>query len=282
MSIGLAAVVSGPARHLFVKGIDEASNPDGHARYVREREVAALVPRHPAIPRLVAGATVEEAGTRWSISAFEAVAGETPSHPWSAEQLIRVIDAWGELEPVLHATEVPDTDPGLVELFTQWSAIASEPTDPWQPLAAFWTGRCREFAHASTGGTEAVTSHIDLRADNILIGERVWFVDWAHPGPAAPWMDVFLIVVDAAGSGSDTGQGGEVDLIRLWETHPTTRRWPRDLLITGAAALAAMLHVRTRRPIAALPHRHTWARALADGLIDFAERHKKLLRCPPA
>ena len=53
MATGVAAVITGAERPVFVKALDVADNPQGAAMYQREAELAALLPVHDRIPRLL-------------------------------------------------------------------------------------------------------------------------------------------------------------------------------------------------------------------------------------
>lgn len=281
MSTGIAAVVHGGRRSLFVKGVDGVSNPKGARMYVREAEVAARLPRRPEIPPLLASGEVESDGGSWVLNVFPALTGSAVRHPWRAAELTRVLDAWHRLTPTLRDAAW-DTTARLSVFFTGWATIASDDDDPWNGLAERWVEREAWMAGLAQGTPvdPAVLSHIDLRADNIVLadgsGSDVWFVDWAHPGLAAPWVDVALLLADVVGSGADRTTAGPIDVLDVWRSHPGCADHDPELMITLVASLAAVLHVSSRRDgHPALPHRSVWAGAMADHLLPFVRRHTR-------
>lgn len=287
MSTGIAAVVRGARRALFVKGVDTVSNPKGGRMYVREAEVAGRLPRRPEIPPLLASGQVEVDDGSWVLNVFPALTGRTVRHPWPLADLARVLDAWHRLTPTLLETDW-DTTAQLSVFFTGWATIATDvdgdtdddADEPWHALAARWVEREAWMAGLSQGspGAPPVLSHIDLRADNIVVADApetdVWFVDWAHPGLAAPWVDVALLLADVVGSGADRSTGGPIDVLEVWRTHPACAEHDPELLITLVASLAATLHVSGQRDgHPSLPHRRVWAAAMADQLLPFVRQH---------
>lgn len=283
MATGVAAVVEGAERSVFVKAVDTDDNPMGGAMYRREAELAGLLPRHPTIPALLDAGPVDADGTNWWANVFQAAPGSPPHHPWQASDLARVLTAWADLAPTLHATQW-STSAGLSDFFTAWRSIAEDPTDPWQRRGRAWADREAALT-AVVDGDDApggrVLSHIDLRADNLLVAPdnrdtdvaAVAFLDWAHPGTAAPWVDVALLLGDVVASGADATAGGDIDVIATFaEYHPDV---DSELAITTISALGAFLHRRAHREEVnpAMPHRTTWARAASEQSLPFIDAH---------
>ncbi|WP_114561292.1 aminoglycoside phosphotransferase family protein [Desertihabitans aurantiacus] len=280
MSVGLATVVHGATRSVFVKGLDGTSNPDGQKIYRREAAVEALLPRVPQRPALLAAVEVPTPGADWAVNVYPAVPGEPVRHPWCARDLLRVLDAWHALTPAFH--RAPVTDDAQVSLFFEgWREVVADVDDPWRPLLEPWSERLATMT-AAVDGTAAdppVPSHIDLRADNILLDResgRVWFVDWSHPGLAAPWADLAILFADVVASGGDRADGGDVDVLQLWRSHPATAAFDPEWMVTVVVALAAALHLRSRRPPHPLfPHRRAWESAVTSGTEPFLRRHTR-------
>lgn len=91
-------------------------------------------------------------------------------------------------------------------------------------------------------------SHVDLRADNILLGEQpgqVAFVDWAHPGTAAPWADEGLLLADVVTSGSSVESNGDIDVVHTFSRlhHDSDP----ELAVALVSSLAAYLHDRAQQ-----------------------------------
>ncbi|MBA8792603.1 hypothetical protein FHX74_000197 [Friedmanniella endophytica] len=329
MATGLAVVLHGRRGSFFAKAIDAVENPVGAQMYRRESEVADALPAHPTVPALVGAEQVDlPDGGRWWVNLLEARPGEPVTHPWSGRDLDRVLTAWCDLRTRLRATPWSGSA-GLSELLTGWRRIAEDPDDDWHRLALRWRDREAAMAAVVDGGADGrsgVLSHIDLRADNILVTgpgddphtgdhgavdhgsddhrgddhgaddhrgddhgrddhrgddhggagrEGVTFVDWAHPGLAAPWADVAILLADVVGSGAAVECGGTIDVVDAFcRCEPGTDPELAVGLITG---LGAFLHLRAvREPVNPLmPHRHTWSAAQSEQLGRFAEVHTR-------
>jgi Ser/Thr protein kinase RdoA (MazF antagonist) len=274
MATGVAAVVEGADRAVFVKALDAVDNPKGAGMYRTEAEIAGRLPSHPAIPALLDAGCVEVPGGWWWVTLFEARPGTTPQHPWRSADLDPVLGAWQELRPFLEATPWTESA-GLSDLFVAWREIAADPTDPWHRLALQWAEREAAMVQQVDGGAEAQLSHIDLRADNILVDAEsgiVSFVDWAHPGTAAPWADVALLLGDVVASGADVEAGGGIDVVaRFACVHPDT---DPELAVSLISALGAFMHTRAgREQNPAIPHRRTWMRAASEQMLPFITEH---------
>ncbi len=79
MSTGLATVVHGSRRSVFVKALDATENPPGGTFYLREAESAARLPDLPSIPRLLDHGEVPVGDHRWVVILYPAAAGDPPS-----------------------------------------------------------------------------------------------------------------------------------------------------------------------------------------------------------
>lgn len=275
MATGVAAIVHGTEQTAFVKAIDADDNPKGARMYQTEAEIADRLPRHPTIPALLESGFVETPAGRWWVTLLEARSGTTPQHPWRPTDLDRVLDAWQDLEPLLASTAWP-TSAKLSELLVGWRDIETDPSDPWHRLAAPWIDREAKMAEQVDGGADAQLSHIDLRADNILIDAatgEVSFVDWAHPGTAAPWADVALLLGDVVASGADVEAGGEIDVVARFADHH--RSTDPELAIAAISSLGAFMHVRAHREQVnpAMPHRRAWMHAASDQMLPFITAH---------
>ncbi len=277
MSNGLATVVHGSRRSVFVKALDATGNPRGGTFYLREAEAAARLPDLPSIPRLLDYGEVSVGDHRWVVILYPALAGEPPTHPWRAADLDRVLHAWQSVQGALaKINDWPQSDLAAT-LFSGWRAIADDPEDAWHDLAADWlTGEARFVAMITDPAGPLIGAHVDLRADNILLGpDDVWFVDWAHPDIAPPWFDPLITLCDVVASGGDHDDGGEIDVRRVWAEHPVFRGADPEILIDGVAAFAAFMHAAGQKPPhPALPHGRAWQTLVADRTLPFALRHR--------
>ncbi|MFX4271357.1 phosphotransferase [Propionibacteriaceae bacterium Y1685] len=276
MSVGLATVVRTATRSAFVKALDGDHNPVGAQNCHHEARMAKDLPVLAEIPALIAAGDIP--GTAWTANVFEAADGRTPDHPWTGSSFGRVLDAWHRLTPKLHGVEWPHALTAPHAFFDRWQQVAGDTEDPWHELAQSWATRL-ESAMSRIGGDPehpAMLAHIDLRADNVLLGATepgVWFIDWAHPALAAPWLDPAILFADVIASGADVHDGGEVDATAAWRAHSATERYDLELMQATVAALAFATHVGANRPPSPLfPHQRGWERAMADGLAPFITR----------
>lgn len=276
MSTGIAAVVHGEAGAGFVKATDAADNPAGADLYRAEASIATMLPPHQAIPSLIDDRSIRIGSSRWETLLFEARPGSSPRHPWSAADLDQVMTAWLGLRPELSAVPC-SRSAQLSDTFTGWREIAADPDEPWHQLARKWVDRELWLTERVDGGGEAVPSHVDLRADNVLLdgSGQVSFLDWAHLGLAGPWVDVAILLADVVASGADRNDGGEIDVLeRFAALEPDA---DPELAVATIAATGAFLHVRAHRERVdpAWPHRHRWMAAASEQLLPFIERHTR-------
>lgn len=79
--------------------------------------------------------------------------------------------------------------PRAAQALTELSAWRADL--PVLPVEKRWQSFCPEPLDALAGDTLV---HTDLCAENILIGDRVWIVDWAWPTRGAAWLDTASMV----------------------------------------------------------------------------------------
>ena len=281
MSTGIACVVTGDdGRSLFVKVVNGSDNPFALQLLTHEAELSARLPDLPGVPRVLDAGEVLVADDVWWAMITPAAPGHAVRHPWRPTELARVLRAWDPVADVLRATpwEVASRPPPF---FSAWSALAADPADPWRPLVTSWLDREARLVELSSGSSHdpPVLSHLDLRADNIVLADGpfdqdVWFVDWAHPGLAACWVDLALLLADVVGSGADASTGGPIDVLEVWRRHRIGSQYDPELLICVVSGLAAALHRLARRPVdPQLPHRSRWAAAMSEQMAPFVHRH---------
>jgi aminoglycoside phosphotransferase (APT) family kinase protein len=191
---GVAARVVGVnGRRAFVKAVSTETNVDSPGMHRQEARVTAALPAAAPAPRLLAS---YDDGT-WVGLVLEDIEGRQPRLPWRVEDLTRVVAALDELFddltpcPLADAAEVGEA---WRPQFTQWrdaAATGAPPTglDPWAvrhlDRLAGLEGQWEEAARGDT------LLHLDLRADNMLIGEdRVWLVDWPWAARGNPAFDL--------------------------------------------------------------------------------------------
>lgn len=279
-SPGVAATVgSREGRSLFVKAVRASINSEALRLHHRERELATRLPPLDSVVGPVGWADLDVAGDHWAITAFPALPGSPPAHPWRGRDLQLTLDALDRLAADLTpcpASGVPTIE-RLTSFLTGWRRIADDSGDPWHRhpwvgprLEPLVTGE--QSLHSQLAGD--TLTHGDLRADNLLLsGEQVWFVDWAHAQCAARWVDAALLIGDVVGSRADRHDGGEIDVVRVVATHPAFRDGGPTLVWWTTAALAAALHDLSRRdPPAGLPTLRPWQGATAGTLLRWCAR----------
>jgi len=181
----------------FVKAVSAEVNAESVTLHRREAEVLRLLPDDLPVPRLLA--SYDE--NPWLVLLIEDVDGAQPRLPWSDDELDRVLDL------ARAVTEV--TGLGLRTFadhladWRGWAALAAAdgPADEWSRghLDALIALECE--AEDAVVGDHLL--HLDLRADNVLLGpERDWLVDWPWASAGAPWVDVAVAAIPV------TMQGG--------------------------------------------------------------------------
>ncbi len=227
-------------RRAFAKAVGPERNPDSPEFHRREARVAAALPPETPAPRLLF--SLDEQG--WVALVFEDVDGHEPRLPWQPDELVRVLDALGDLAETLTPAPIaaPPVEEALDELFHGWRTLASdaESVDSW--AAEHVDKLCAlEAAWAAAAAGETLL-HCDVRADNILLtSERVVLVDWPHACVGAPWIDLLAFLPSVA------MQGGPHPWV-LFESHPVGRDVPPERLQPVLAALAGFFLQRSTLP----------------------------------
>lgn len=281
-SPGVAAVVTAAdGRRGFVKAVGATVNPDAIGFLRAEADQATRLPDVPGLLRPIAtGELVTGEAEEWCMALFPAIDGRPPPHPWRPDDVVRVLDRLGELANALTPSPwppVPDRDGTFARFFTGWARIAEHGDDPWRtdPWVAAHLDRLVELERAVREGLPGDTlNHRDLRADNLLLtADTVWFVDWAHAGNAARWLDPLVLIADVVSSRADLGDGGTVDVPALLRTHPVLTVADEAVQWGVIAGLAATLHRFAQADAPpGLPTIRRWQDQTADDLLAFVRR----------
>ena len=189
----------------FVKAVGAELNPDSPRMHRAEGAVTAALPPQAPVPRL----RFSYDDGDWVALVFDEVVGRSPSEPWRAGELRRVLTALVELAATL--TPCPsDAVPPLAErLGRDLTTYRRMAADPPGHLSAWESSHLDELAAAGEAGLALLAGdtlvHLDMRADNVLLGENgaVWFVDWPWASRGVPWVDSALLVLNAALHGHD-------------------------------------------------------------------------------
>jgi Ser/Thr protein kinase RdoA (MazF antagonist) len=282
-SPGVAAVVTtSDGTSGFVKAVGTSINADSVMFHRAEAAVMATLPDAPTVLRPVASASLDVDGADWEVMIFPVIDGDPPRHPWTAHELDRVLDALADLSARFTPSPWPPDETRAQKLrafFRGWTRIRRDERDPWSehPWIA---GRLDDLValepvlHDRLRGD--TLSHCDLRADNVLVSPtRVWFVDWAHAGNAARWLDPVLLLCDVIASAADRVDGGEVDVPRLLVAHRAFAGVDPWNVWATIATLAATLHWFSRQPPPpALPTIRAYQELTAEALLRAVARYQ--------
>lgn len=208
-------------RTIFVKAASTADDrlhefPLSTAYREEARKLRALGPRFGAPPLLWSDETELE-GDGWVLLGLTYIDGRPPRRPWQPAELKLVLDRLTELAPALAE---PPPELHLAPVGDEVVVGFEQRLDRIRRLSGSspWLDTVEELCAESEvllAGSSLV--HLDLRDDNVLIGDDgdVWFVDWNFPSLGAPWIDLVCILLSARGDGHDVE--GIID------AHPMTK-----------------------------------------------------------
>lgn len=258
-------------RRAFVKAVGTPLNEHSPALHRAEARVAAALPSGLPTPRLQFG---YDSGD-WVALVFDEVDGCSPRLPWSVADASRVLDAVGELAAALTPCPLPDATAAADLLrsdLTSWERIAAAPPadlDTWEAthldrLCA--AGRRLVAPSGPLSGDTLV--HLDLRADNILIGADggVVIVDWPWGCRGPRWLDSVLFALDPMVAGGHDPERLLRGRAVLSDADPADIT---DLLL----ALAGMWARAGRQPApAAMPTLRAHQRRCHDAALSWGRR----------
>jgi hypothetical protein len=278
-SPGVAAVVSGATRSLFVKAVGSAVNAESVRLYQLEAEVTSAMPDIVGVLRPAHWADLDVDGQTFAVIAFPALDGSTAKHPWRYSELSPTMEALHRVSRELTPSPWPanSSDERLPRFFSWWERIAANPGDPWQQHA-YVASRLSDLISAEERLRDELAgdtlTHTDLRADNIVLGRGgVTFVDWAHAQNAASWVDAAILVGDVIASHADLEDGGEVDVAAMIRTHPCFTGADFAMVWRLLVGLAGALHGISQTPSQpGLPTIRSWQAVTAESLLSWCQR----------
>jgi aminoglycoside phosphotransferase (APT) family kinase protein len=205
-SPGLAARVRcANGRRAFVKAAGLVLNPETPGMYRDEIRIAGALPAPTPAPRL----RYSYDDGDWVVLVFDEIDGAMPEMPWRPANIRLVLDGLAELAQVLTPapiSDVPTIAEKLGDDLLGYRRLRDDPPadlDPWERRNL---GRLADLASATASTMDGDTLlHVDIRADNILIGAdgRAYFVDWPHASLGAPWVDMVAFGLNATLYGVD-------------------------------------------------------------------------------
>lgn len=263
-----ARLVCADGTRAFVKAVGVPLNPESPDLHRKEIRLAAAMPEHPALPRVLA--TYDDG--MWVALLFEDLQGRHPRLPWEPTELTRVLDTLAELAPLLDPSPLPADELGdlgkdLTATLAAWPELAAAPPADLAPWTRKHLDRLAELAATPVASGTALV-HVDLRADNMLLtGDgRVCLFDWAQAAVGPGWIDPALLMLEV-----DAYGGHDVDAIIA--THPLTRDVDPEQVTLAVLTVAGLLHRQSRRPAPpGLPKLRAYQRAYADASTDWLRR----------
>ncbi|MCW3814170.1 phosphotransferase [Micromonospora sp. DR5-3] len=255
-------------RRAFVKAVSPAQNDRSPGLYRAEGLIAAALPPATPAPRLLGSYDDGD----WVALVFTDVAGRHPVTPWDAAELRAVLSTLAAMAAALTPASVPAAPTAAEQLapdFAGWRRISADPPadlDPWA------RARLPELCAAADRGLAALTGetlcHLDIRADNLLIGAdgTVNVVDWpwACRGPA--WLDSLMILINVQ------VYGGHDPEALLRDLPLTTGVDPADLTGVLAGFTGFFLDGARLPPPPGIPTVRAFQRAQGDALLRWLAR----------
>jgi hypothetical protein len=144
--------------------------------------------------------------------------------------------------------------PAIARTLTDLSTTL-RPALPVLPVELRWRPFAERGALALLRGNTLL--HMDLTAENILVGDQVRIVDWAWPSRGAAWLDTAAWVVR---------------MIQAGHAPAAAESWARRVPAWSTASASALLaHAQIRTALCRTTHHRalrqaldTWARYVAD------------------
>ena len=227
----------------FIKAVSAATNPESPDMHRREARNTAALPTAAPAPNLLGS---YDDGS-WVALLLDDIEGRHPHLPWQDDELRRVLAAVDEL--LADLTPCPVTDARTVDddwrdEFSNWrDAAATAPPDGIDDWCRRHLDRLAElesrWVAAAAGDT---LLHLDLRADNILVGpDRVWVVDWPWAARGNPAFDLVAFAPSVAMQG-----GPPPEHLLAMSSHG--READPDAVTVLAATVAGYFHLRSFLP----------------------------------
>jgi hypothetical protein len=260
-------------REIFVKAAPDTLHAYG--AYQREAEIVPQLPPAIRVPRTVATASTEDAGTKWFAVASERIDGRMPGSPWTAEDFSAVTTTCVVIADALTPTPlaglevlVDDIAGGgwpidLPEQIRSGDRPLPAGFQPWLPSALQELSDLIALYPEALAGDTAM--HSDLRPDNLLIDQAgtCWTVDWNWLSLGPKWFDWSCLLPIAQHEGIDTQAA--------ISSSPLTADVPADHLDCGAALIAAYMldDLDTPPPAGCTPELRRHQRLYAWTFLDW-------------
>lgn len=191
-------VVTARGTRAFVKAVSPQQNPVSPGMHRREaRNTGALPPGTPA-PALLGSYDDGE----WIAMVLTDIEGRHPLTPWARPEIDAVtatLDAMATLLTPAPIADLPTAAESLRRDCAGWARVAADPPPDLDPWARERLPELTEkAAHAERALAGDTLVHLDVRADNLLIGPagEVTLVDWPWACRGPHWLDRLLLLVN--------------------------------------------------------------------------------------
>ncbi|MCA2216798.1 phosphotransferase [Jidongwangia harbinensis] len=199
-------VVTASGERAFVKAVSTAQNTRATEMARDEARVTAALPADAPTPRMLGSFDDGE----WVALVLEDVEGRHPRTPWVPDELEAVTGALRRLARMLTPAPLPDAPRATDHAasgFHGWAAVAADPPADLDPWAAAHSDDLRAAAARGLAaiGTGETLTHLDIRADNILIRPDggIVVVDWPWGCIGPDWLDTVLLALNVIVYGGD-------------------------------------------------------------------------------
>ncbi|MGB7341346.1 MAG: phosphotransferase [Phototrophicaceae bacterium] len=241
-SPGVAArLYTADERCFFLKAMGTDLNSSSVNFHRKEIKINKAFPTNSVAPKLLWSYDDAE-DTEWVALLFDNVDGENPATPWQNNDLQRVMIALGELSDVLTPSPIQSL-PSASDYFSQringWQRIQSgaalikvDQLDDWSKRHL--DALCEREKKAPDAVAGHTLVHFDIRADNIVMNDDVWFVDWPHACIGAKWLDVVAFAPSVA-------MQSDVLPDTFIQQHPACRDADPEEITAAVISIAGML-----------------------------------------
>lgn len=256
-SPGVAALVTGPGGSAFVKAGSAEVNALTPQMHRREAALTPLLPPELGCARLLG--VVDEAP--WFVLVLSVVKGRAPRPPWTDPELDAALDLLTRLRGVQAPPGLPAAEEQLADDLDRWPLLVDDARLPaWEQRHA------AGLADLESGWREAAAGdrllHLDVRADNLLVGPdgSAVLVDWPSAAAGDPVLDLLSFAPSVA------LDGGPLPAALLTRAGvPVDERVP-----VLAAALTGLFRWRSLQPPPpGMPSVRAFQAAQADVLADW-------------
>ena len=251
-------------RRAFVKAVSSAQNPDSPRLHRREARVTAALPPWAPVPDLLG---FHDDGD-WVALVLSDVDGRHPRTPWDATELhavLRTLRTLADQATPVPLPDLPAAADSLSDDLASWTRLADDPPPHLHPWAAANLDALQAAADRAIAVLDGDTLvHLDVRADNLLIGPAgVTVVDWPWACRGPSWLDSAMLLVNVRLHGGH-------DCAALLTDIAAAHNADRADLLTFLAGIAGFFTDYARRPPPpGLPTVRAFQRAQSEALLDW-------------